>query len=98
MRRRRPDRRERCAKRPSLVRSSEHCRHTFRLGDPPGDASEAAVISERDAPHISPLATPGAKRRYNTAVWAVAITAVLIRLPAVIHQSGGQDEDYFTVA
>lgn len=31
-------------------------------------------------------------------VWTVAIVAVLVRLPAAIHQSGGQDEDYFTVA
>jgi 4-amino-4-deoxy-L-arabinose transferase-like glycosyltransferase len=31
-------------------------------------------------------------------VWIVALAAVAIRLPSIIHQSGGQDEDYFAVA
>jgi 4-amino-4-deoxy-L-arabinose transferase-like glycosyltransferase len=82
----------------SLVRSSEQCRHRFRLGDPTGDASEAAAISDSDAPQNSPRVTHAIQRRYVAAVWAITIVAVLVRLPAVIHQSGGQDEDYFTVA
>ena len=82
----------------SLERSSELCRHRFRLGDPTVDASEAAAISNSDAPHNSTRITPGIERRCVAAIWAVALASILIRLPAVIHQPGGQDEDYFAVA
>lgn len=36
--------------------------------------------------------------RCAAAAWLVALAAVAIRLPAAIHQCGGQDEDYFAVA
>jgi len=49
-------------------------------------------------PPAPPDATRTNERRCAIAIWAVALTAVLVRLPAAIHQSGGQDEDYFTVA
>ena len=72
--------------------------YRFRLGDPPGVASEAAAISTSELPPAPPDATQTYERRCAIAVWVVALVAVFVRLPAAIHQSGGQDEDYFTVA
>jgi 4-amino-4-deoxy-L-arabinose transferase-like glycosyltransferase len=55
-------------------------------------------ISLGDFSDSSSPANSTIRKRCAVAAWLLALAAVAIRLPAAIHQCGGQDEDYFSVA